>query len=278
LSPITVRAVQADPIAAEDERRHRPGPRPTWEESWYLDFAAADGSLAGYVRLGLRPAEGVAWFWAGVVGAGPALVAVRDHEVPLPSGRALEVRASGLWTELVCETPLDHWSVGLEAFGVALDDPAEAWRGERGDPWALGLDVEWEAAAPASAWPGDGHDGYAQACDVHGDVLVGRDRFQLDGTGVRIHLWGDRDWAAPWVWAAGRLSDGAAFLVAGDDDVQAEPGADGRLRRARVGGITAAAVGSAPVLVDRGGRLDRAFCRYEAADGRSGHGWVERLT
>ena len=33
----------------------------------------------------------------------------------------------------VCETPNDHWSVNLEAFGVALDDPAEAYRGERGD-------------------------------------------------------------------------------------------------------------------------------------------------
>ena len=38
--------------------------------------------------------------------------------------QGLEVRADGLWGELMCETPLEHWSYGLEAFGVALDDPA----------------------------------------------------------------------------------------------------------------------------------------------------------
>src|SRR5947209_8876138 len=118
--------MEGDRVEPDDERRHRPGPGRAWEESWYLDFADADTGLGGYVRLALHPADGVAWFWAGVVGAGPPLVAVRDHEVPLPTGGGLEVRASGLWTELVCETPLDHWSVGLEAFGVALDDPLEA--------------------------------------------------------------------------------------------------------------------------------------------------------
>jgi hypothetical protein len=270
LSPITVDAVQAEPIPPAAERAHQPGRGRRWEESWYLDFAAADGSLAGYVRLGLRPAEGVAWFWAGVVGGGPPLVAVRDHEVPLPSGRGLEVRASGLWTELVCETPLDHWSVGLEAFGVALDDPTEAWRTERGDPCALGLDVEWEAAAPCSAWPGTGgQDGYSQACNAHGDVLVGRERFQLDGSGLRIHLWGERDWAGPWAWAA----DGTG-LVATGDGVQADVGPDGLLETARVGQLTAVAQAHAPVLLPAGGRLDRAFCRYDPA---GGFGWVERL-
>ena len=255
--------MQSEPIAPADERRHRPGPGPGWEESWYLDFAAADGSLGGYVRLAVRPGEGVAWFWAGVVGAGPALVAVRDHEVPLPSGRALEVRASGLWTELVCETPLDHWSVGLEAFGVALDDPTDAWRDERGDPCALGLDVEWEATAPCTPWP----DGYAQTCTVHGDVLVGSERFSLDGSGVRLHLWGVRDWAAPWAWAAG-----PGFVTA--DVTATEVAPDGRLRTARVGDRTASAVAHAPVLLPGGGRLDRSFCRYDADP--PGYGWVER--
>ena len=51
--------------------------------------------------------------------AGP--VVVRDHEVPLPR-QGLEVRAEGLWCELWCETPLEHWTYGLEAFAVQLDD------------------------------------------------------------------------------------------------------------------------------------------------------------
>ncbi len=33
-----------------DEDRHPADPEPLWNESHYLDFAAADGSVAGYVR------------------------------------------------------------------------------------------------------------------------------------------------------------------------------------------------------------------------------------
>jgi len=80
--------MEADRIAPADERRHVPAGGRDWEESWYLDFVAFDGRLAGYVRLTLRPHERTAWFWAGMVGGGPPLVTVRDHEVPMPSGGA----------------------------------------------------------------------------------------------------------------------------------------------------------------------------------------------
>jgi hypothetical protein len=267
--------MEVDRITAEDERRHAPGAGPSWEESWYLDFVDGAGALAGYVRLTLRPAERTAWYWVGMVGGGPALVTLRDHEVPPPAGRGLEVRASGLWTELVCETPLDHWSVGLEAFGVALDDPLEAWGQERGDPWALGLDVEWEAASPCAPWPGAGT-GYSQPCTVHGDVLVGADRFALDGTGTRVHLWGDQPRRSPTGWAGGRLDGAAAFLTVGP---AVECHEDGRLRSATIEAagtvVTATAVAHAPVLVPGAGRLARALCRYEAGDGPQGHGWAE---
>ena len=257
--------MEPDRIAPGDERRHPAGGGRAWEESWYLDFVSADGSLGGYVRLALRPGEGTAWFWAGMVGGGPKLVTLRDHEVPPPSGRGLEVRASGLWTELVCETPLDHWSVGLEAFGVALDDPLEAWGRERGDPWALGLDVEWEGTGPCEPWPS----GYWQPCLVHGVVLVGAEHFELDGSGMRLHLWGD---ALPGGWAAGRLGDGRSFAVAG---VEADCDDDGLLRTVAAGDVTGTAVAAAPVLIPGAGRLARALCRYESSDGHQGHGWAE---
>jgi hypothetical protein len=261
-----------DQISPADERRHRPGPGRDWEESWYLDFVHGDGGLAGYVRLTIRPAEGTAWFWVAMVGGGPRLVTVRDHDVPLPTGGGLEVRASGLWTELVCETPLDHWSVGLEAFGVALDDPLEAWGQERGDPWALGLDVEWEGDEACAPWPGAGA-GYSQACTVHGDVLVGAERFALDGHGTRAHLWGSAPRAAPTGWAAGRMEDGSAFLAV---DPEVECDEEGRLASLRVGGRTGTAIAHAPVLLPGEGRLARALCRYESDDGGGrGHGWAE---
>ncbi len=268
-------------IQAVDEGRHRPWGGPGWEESWYLDFVAADGSLAGYVRLALRPADGQAWFWAGVVGGGPPLVSVRDHEVPLPSGAGLEVRASGLWTEFVCETPLDHWSVGLEAFGVALDDPLEAWRAERGDPWALGLDVEWEALDECQ--PSAVGGGYQQACTVHGDVLVGAERFELNGNGMRTHSWGRQEWRDPTWRATGRLDDGTSLAVGGMEDAPIGVDGDGLLRSGVLQAtgadaeLTVTAVVHAPVLVPGAGRLARALCRYDAADGRHGFGWAERF-
>jgi len=294
-----------------DEQRHRP-PAPVvanWEESWYFDFALADGSLGMAVRLAFRPGENRAWYWAHLVGSGRPLVAVRDHDVDIPRGRNLEVRASGLWADLVCETPMEHWTVGLEAFGVALDDPREAYRGERGDVTALGLDMEWEAVYSGDGGGGPTHEGgsedahsgrYEQACTVHGELLAGNQRIQIDAPGHRYHAWGPLDWwteGEPWVWAAGRLDDGTSFshrtpsrpsgpghgetaataangeglALLADTDVDV---ADLRIR--------AVPLSHAPVLVPGAGgkvaHLARALCRMEAGDGRHGYGWAERLT
>lgn len=204
-------------VAAEDERRHRRGPEPLWGESWYFDLAADDGSVGGFVRLGLYPNLGVAWYWAALVGQGRRLVLVRDHEIELPRGGSLEVRGQGLWSAVNCETPLDHWSIGLEAFGVALDDPVDAFAGERGDLVGLGFDLEWEATAPA--FGPIGPVGYAQACRVTGEILVGDEQLDFDGTGHRGHAWGVQDWwGSGHCMASGVLDDGATFLLRTDED------------------------------------------------------------
>jgi hypothetical protein len=134
--------------------------------AWLCEFARDDG-FAGFVRLDVH--DGVAWYWTYLVGVpGHAgVIVVRDHDVPLPRV-GLEVRAEGLWAELWCETPGEHWTFGLEAFGIRLDDAEEALRpgGEIGERVAVGLDLEWEAPDV-----------------VHGDVLVGRERFPIDGRG-----------------------------------------------------------------------------------------------
>lgn len=177
------------------------------EESWYFDFAAPDDGIAGYARLAIRAAGRRAWWWAAVVGDDVPFVLVRDHDVDPPKPGTLEIRASGLWAEPVCETPGEHWSVGLEAFGVALDDPVEAYRSERGDVTALGFDLEWEADGEPAAGdqPGDSH--LAQPSAVHGDVLVGRRRFAIDGRGLWQHQSGPRDWGQAWSWVGGRYAD-----------------------------------------------------------------------
>ena len=267
-----------------DERRHDPVTAAGWEESFAFDFALPDGSLGGYVRLGVRPGDGRAWCWAALVERGSPAVLVRDHDVELPPGRSLEVRASGLWADMICETPLEHWTVGLEAFGVALDDPAEAFGAERGDPTALGFDLEWEATAAADpAWART--TGYAQPCVVNGEVLVGSRRIDLAAVGWRSHEWGGRDWwlsPGPSTWVTGHLDDGTPFAGEGHDAVV---GDDGLARTASltVGELEVRAdpLAHAPVAIagpdGRVTRLDRALCRYATDGGRHGAGWSDWL-
>ena len=149
--------------ARADERAHEPGASSWWWETWHLDAATDDG-IGLSVRLACAPALGVAWWWTHLVLPDlPGPVVVRDHEVGLPR-QGLEVRADGLWGELTCETPFEHWTYGLEAFGVRLDEPADALRGEIGERMPVGLDIEWEVEAGAGApherptgWPVEGY-------------------------------------------------------------------------------------------------------------------------
>ena len=286
-----------------DERPHPPGGDAGWEESWYFDFVAGDGALGGFVRLALRPREGQAWYWAYLAGPGRPLLVVRDHEVELPRGRALEVRATGLWAEITCETPLDHWSAGLEASGVALDDPAEGWRGERGDPTPVGLDLEWHA--DGDPVPLDVIDGYGQASAVEGDVLIGigigAERLSVQAQGWRTHAWGRPPWDVPgWWWAGGGLADGTrvcasapgrgwwrrgrgaataetAVRFAGGLDPRGVP-APATLGEDDETGeeVALTPVGWALVPLRPGLGVARAMCVWSRADAR-GCGWWERL-
>ena len=188
--PVTVGEMLAD------ERRHPPAGR-TWEERWWFDFVALPEvspeasprrPWGGYVRLAFRWEHDrqVAWYWAAMVGTEHGLVAVRADDLRVPA-RGTEVRGDGVWAALTCETPGDHWSLGLECFGAAFEDDLEAWGAERGDVVPFGLDLEWEATGPIVAYANHGYD---QWCEVHGEVLIGDDRLPVAGLGSREHAWG----------------------------------------------------------------------------------------
>lgn len=242
---------------ATDEGRHPPGDDPGWEEAWTFDWVDTSGSWGGVVGLALCPGGGAARFEAAVVGDGRTLVSVVDQEVPSPRPPGLDVRSEGLWAALQCETPLEHWSLGLEAFGLALDDPDDAWGSPVvGERTALGLDVEWETADAAIEVPG----GYAFPCTVYGEVLVGREALALDGWGWRSHIWGLANPGPP-PSVRGRWDDGAW-----------EPD----------GGPSAAVHHRAPLRIDAAdGRVvlvDRALCPLTGPSGRAGTAWREALS
>lgn len=252
-------------MQTSDELRRPAGPEVLWADAWEIDFAAESG-VGGFVRLSLLPNQGVAWWWTSLIT--PRLVAVRDHEVPLPRGAGLEIRADGLWGDLVCETPLEHWSLGLEAFGIAYDDPADAWGDEWGERLAVGLDLEWEATAEPGGLratgpdPGAGGVSYRQPGRVHGEILVGPDRrIPLDGTGFRSRASGVLDWWS--VPLARRLAwIGPEDRVSVVDDPES---------------LDRTVLGQAPVLVTapslKPARLSRSLCRVEGKGG--GLGWAE---
>jgi hypothetical protein len=268
------------PVAA-DEGRHAPGSEEWWGESWYFDFWAAEGGLGGFARLSLYPNQKTAWWWSYLVGHERPLVMLRDHHVRLPRA-GMEIRDTGVWACLTPETPHDHWSVGLEAFAVALD-PADALGDERGDVVPLGLDLEWEAAADVVDAPGTRDAGYHQACEVYGDVLVGDERIEVTGYGHRSHRWGILDWSDPGGWVGGRL-DNQSWLcahapLATHDGLLQEGVTDNAGSELRVIPLL-----HAPVLLaePHHGKavpfLARALCRLESCPSAGpsvGFGWAE---
>jgi hypothetical protein len=91
------------------------------------------------------------------VAHGGRLVVLRDDDLPPPAPGSLDLRSHGLWLSLVDEGG-GRWTVALEAFALAVDDPGD----ERGDLVPLGLDVEVEGGR------------------LLGDLLIGDEVVPLD--------------------------------------------------------------------------------------------------
>lgn len=132
------------------------------ERSYAVEFAMGD--VAGFATLVVREAR--ASYWAGLRTAAGFVLVNDDAVTPPRRADSWEIRAEGLWSDANCETAGEHWSFGLEAFGIFFDDAEEALTSDVGDRIALGLDIEWEAPDV-----------------VHGEVLVGAERIEFDGRG-----------------------------------------------------------------------------------------------
>jgi len=293
--------------APADERRHPRGREQLWNESWYFDAISDDGELGMYTRLGLYPNMEVAWVTAFVCGSDRATVAVIDFEAQLPGGDDLTVVGDGLFMTHTCTSPLERFSVRLQARGEAHDDAAALLRGETGENVDVSFDLEWTTRGEPYAYRATTR--YEIPCDVAGEVRVGDEVLQLRGRGQRDHSWGARDWwSAEWVWSAGRLEDGTRghgveFRLPGAprlgvgyvqppqggvvelDTVRAsELAADnGLISSAEISygelELEVQPVAFGPLLLTapdgRISQFPRAMCRVRARDGRTGTAWVE---
>ncbi|MHB8234098.1 MAG: phosphotransferase family protein, partial [Solirubrobacteraceae bacterium] len=107
LAPLRSGPAPALRPAPTEEGRHAPGSELLWNESWYFDAIARDGSIGAYVRVGLYPQLGVCWYTALVCGADRETVAAIDYAAPLPTGDQLDVHTDSMRAEHRCERPLE---------------------------------------------------------------------------------------------------------------------------------------------------------------------------
>ena len=294
-------------LASADETLHEPGPELLWNESYYFDFAAADGSVGGYVRLGLYPNWERAWYWACVVRPGQPTVLLADNFAALPAPGSTALTSGSYTARQEIGRPLESARVTLDGTGVRLADPSAAYGDLAAAPREpIGLDLEWTTAG--GVYPYKDLPRYEVPCRVTGAVRAGQTELAVAGYGERDHSWGERDWwQVSWLWSSGRLDDGTAFhgmqanigfpigwpafavSPAGElchlSGFSAETtfGADDLPQRSRLSlagaPMYAEPVSFAPVAMTApDGRIThfpRALCRFSADDGRSGYGWTE---
>lgn len=207
-------------LEAADEGLHPAGPEQLWNESWYFDFTAADGSLGGYVRLGLYPGWQRAWYWACLVRQGEPLVMVADNDAPLPGGGRgaapdpdgpLVTAGRAYTATQEIRSPLETARLTLDASAAALlPDPAAAYRPGPRETTSFGFDLAW--ATDGGVYPYRDMSRYEIPATVTGTIRLGGEQTAFSGHGERDHSWGERDWwSVSWLWTSGRLADGTAL-------------------------------------------------------------------
>ncbi len=108
---------------------------------------------------------------ASLARPGHDLVVLHEPDAPLPRAGSREIRASGLWADAIEEERGQRWTIGLEAFALAVDHPDDTI----GRRVPIGFDLEWERSGPDV-------EGQTPA-RVHGEVLIEADALDLDAAG-----------------------------------------------------------------------------------------------
>ena len=209
-------------VLPDDEARHTPDGDDLWNESYYCDFVRADGSLGGWIRLGLYPNRQVAWWTTWIVWPDRPGVCSVDYRAPVPPDDGLVSEASfgpddtaDQRIEIELVHPLESFRLAASAPAHFIDPPEAVYTsGEQTGPAArLDLDLTW--ITDGVPYHYDLTTRYEIPCLVTGTVAIGGETFTVDGQGQRDHSWGVRDWwAFGWCWCSMRLDDGTRIHLA----------------------------------------------------------------
>ena len=199
----------AHAVLPSDEGRHPPDPEDLWNESYYFDFVAPDRSLGGWLRLGLYPNRGVAWWTAWIVRPGrPGLCSV-DYHAPVPPGDSLATTTAHDGTRIAMEVrrPLEEFHLVADTAGLLVEPDRLGYDETGWTPSRLGVDLTWTTDGVPYHYELTTR--YEIPCTVAGTVSLGNEVIHIDGQGQRDHSWGVRDWwAFGWCWCSMRLDDG----------------------------------------------------------------------
>jgi len=164
-------------VAPTDELPHDEASTDEWVfTAWTPD--ASLGLISGHRLTGAR-----AWYWSALVQAGQPLLHLAEWDVAVRADPFV-VKAPEMWAEHHCVAPLEQWSLGNEAYFVALDEPSAALDRAYGRPTPTAMDLEWYAVEAADELV----DGFVQTGVVHGRIdVMGRTPTEL--TEVPARRW-----------------------------------------------------------------------------------------
>jgi hypothetical protein len=151
-----------------------------------------------FVQFTVLPHKKACWFVAALARPNKDIILCHDTDAVAPTTPVIEIRSTALWSHAICETPLQHWTVAMEAYALELSDPTDAWTNPIGNRIGLAFDLEWESTGGPTDLPdrldadGAGSQGYEVPAAVSGELQTEAEQWQINAVGSWAHRWNDR--------------------------------------------------------------------------------------